>query len=130
MEKKTILLADDNNSAIEYFQSRIQPEFVGYAFEFCEDGLALQSRLKENVDGIALVVTDNKMPGINGIEIISKYSRQKKFKNTPFILYTIDDDDFLPDTAKKYGAYACVFKADSEKLILTMREALNGKENI
>lgn len=44
------------------------------------------------LENVKLVLTDNRMPGITGIEIIRKYSRKKSFENIPFVLCCTGDE--------------------------------------
>ena len=85
-ERKTIFFADDKKSMREMMEIFISTYFSDYKFELFEDGTSLEKRLGTDIAGVSAIITDNKMPGIYGGDIIKKFSRTEKFKDIPFIL--------------------------------------------
>ena len=82
MRKKTVLLLDDELYILKACQRALSR--AGYAVAACSkgsDGLAL---IRQNI--YDLVVTDLKMPGVDGIEILKEVKRLHK--NTSVIIMT------------------------------------------
>jgi len=109
MEK--ILLADDDESVMNLYMSIIHNNFSDYFLESFLNGNALIERLERDVSDVALVLTDNSMPGFTGSEIIRKYARDIRFERIPFILAS--GDDGIERKAIENGAFALIKKPAS-----------------
>lgn len=121
--KKTILYAEDNEYLRETMLEFFEDNFSDYDIESFETGDLLEERLERGLNGVCAVVTDDKMPCINGSDIIRKYSPRLK---VPFILHS--NHPQIEKIAKECGAYAYVDKCDKcgkEVLIDTLRSAIN-----
>ena len=116
-----IVIADDNPEFLERFVSVLKAEFdiVGTA----KDGLAaleLAARLQPDV-----AVLDIEMPGLNGIEVTRKLSR-----NYPSIAIVICSVNMEPDVvvaAREAGARGYVFKSRvASDLVSAVKAAASG----
>jgi DNA-binding NarL/FixJ family response regulator len=116
-----IVIADDNPEFLERFVSVLKAEFdiVGTA----KDGLAaleLAVRLQPDV-----AVLDIEMPGLNGIEVTRKLSR-----NHPSIAIVICSVNMEPDVvaaAREAGARGYVFKSRvTSDLVSAVKAAASG----
>ena len=91
MNKNLIIIADDTEP-LRRLQKRILQKFSEFKIEEFDSGTSLRNRLEDNVDSIALVITDNDMPGMKGSEIIREYSKRQGFEEIPFILHYAGDE--------------------------------------
>ena len=119
---KTILIADDESTIRKLNSMIVEREFPDYNIELFEDGKELDERLNQNLEEVCLIVTDNQMPGMYGLEIIEKYAR--KLKNIPFVLYYGGDEEIGKDAVKN-GAYDYVMKGNYDKLENILGKVLN-----
>ncbi|MFA5778081.1 MAG: response regulator [Candidatus Paceibacterota bacterium] len=93
---KRILFADDEKSIL--FGLGMLLEGEGYTVDTAENGQLLLDKLeKENYD---LVVTDNNMPILDGIEALKRIRGDARFKNLPVIVNSGDD---VGETVKSLG---------------------------
>lgn len=104
--KNTILFADDDKEIREIGSQFLEIGLPEYSIEIFPDGASLEKRLNQNTSDIAVVLTDNDMPGISGSKIIKKYSKQFKF---PFILQYGGAED-IGEEAIKNGAHSYIRK--------------------
>lgn len=120
-EKKTILFIDDN----PVDRSLINKLLTKYDFNvlLAEDGAAgLRLGQDNKVD---LILMDILLPGISGIELCKKFSKNAATKDIPVIFYTsIDAPKHLIDFAS-YGARDYIQKTTPpEELIASIRAVL------
>lgn len=120
MEKKKILVVDDN----ELFRDSIADTLdrLGYNVVQAPDGAhALEILGKNRFD---LVISDMKMPGMTGIELLEKIKRVDP--DIPFLIITAFGAVETAVEAMKKGAYDFIQKADSlmRELELTVVRAL------
>ena len=81
------MYAEDDSSTRELIEICFQEYFFGKVnLEIFEDGSSLEERLQRGSEGIDLVLTDNKMPGFHGSEIIRDYAKKNGYEKIPFIL--------------------------------------------
>ena len=124
-EKNKIIIADDSKDQRDLHKYFVPDEFLGFDLEFFEDGTSLEKRLNGNTDNVRLVITDDKMPGITGSEIIKKYATRLKFREIPFILYYRGDEE-IGKEAVENGAFGYSLKTgDIENYLRTINRALN-----
>ncbi len=115
MPRNIILYAEDNDGTRELLSEILEEEFINYKIESKSSGTQLEKRLEKNVSDVALVITDNFMPGIDGSCIIEKYSRKKEFEEIPFILLYGGAEE-IGKKAVENGAFGYLLK-DSIHLI-------------
>jgi DNA-binding NtrC family response regulator len=73
-----ICIADDDDG-IRFFAAEALEGFSN-KYEICvfKDGSELDKYLKEHGDYVRIIVTDNDMPGMKGIDVARKYKDEKK----------------------------------------------------
>jgi DNA-binding NtrC family response regulator len=81
-KKTTILVVDDAADTLEMLQRKLASE--GYTVLAAADGARAVKVLEER--RVELVITDLKMPGVNGLELV-RYVREN-FKNTKVMMVT------------------------------------------
>jgi len=127
MERNKILYAEDNdymrNLIIEFLE-----KFEDYNIESFLEGTSFKNRLEKDVSDVALVITDNQMPGYDGFSIIKDYSRKKKFEKIPFIL-CYGGHESIGKEAKKRGAFDYIQKPFTfSQFTEVLQKALNFSE--
>ncbi|MEX2493542.1 MAG: response regulator [Nitrospirales bacterium] len=108
-EMKRILIVDDFQPARIVLREKL--EMRGYACEEVENGLeALDTLQTTHFD---LVITDNKMPIMTGLELVQSLAKQPSEQRPPIILLTGNPSDHLYNEAREAGVLG-VFKKPYE----------------
>lgn len=115
MEKIKVLIADDVQVIAESNKK------IAQAFENIEV-LGIAKNGKEEYNMIEelmpdLVITDNKMPVMNGIEVIEKINNSSISKKPKFILVTADLGSEFVNNAYSLGVLNVVGKMSSENAL-------------
>ena len=84
--RKKILIAEDNESLRKITKQLLGRGFPEFDVETFADGSSLELRLNNGIDSVAVVMTDNTMPGVHGSDIIRRYALEQEFRKIPFIL--------------------------------------------
>jgi len=98
--KRKILVVEDNGSMREILSTLLQGE--GYEVEIAKDGQEGMMLLKKNFNGFDLIITDFRMPKMNGIEVI-RWVKQRDSK-IKTVLISGDDMRLVEPVAKAAGA--------------------------
>jgi len=80
-------------------------------------------RLLDSLDFAALV-TDIHLPGISGLELVSRVRRDARYLNIPILVISGDSGADVPDRAKAAGASAFFGKPYSPHAVRQKLEAL------
>ncbi len=102
-----ILLVDDHEMARKAMKHFL--EHHGYACEETEHGAAALARLEEG-PSIDLIVSDNHMPVMIGMDLLVQVKANPRFGSTPFILYSGNITDEMYQRAIEAGALAVLNK--------------------
>ncbi|MCB2181508.1 MAG: sigma-54 dependent transcriptional regulator [Desulfobulbaceae bacterium] len=112
----TILVVDDELSMREFLKILLEKE--GYTTVTASDGeMALKITEKQEFD---LVISDIRMPGMGGLELLNAVRKEKKA--LPFIMITAFASPEDAVQAMKHGAYDYItkpFKVDEIKSIIS-----------
>jgi CheY-like chemotaxis protein len=84
----TILHVEDNNLVAEAVKDTLKYE--GYKVEICGDGITALSIL-QSTEPYALLILDNELPGVNGIELTSRARQIPHRRRTPIIMLSASD---------------------------------------
>lgn len=123
--KSTLLLVDDEKSIRETL--KIVLENVGYKVITAKDGFEALDYLNQNI--IDILITDLRMPEMNGIELMEKALEVDPYLETIFISAYADIKSAVK--ALKMGAFDYIEKSfTAEELIFTVEKALNKKRLI
>ena len=116
-----ILVVDDEMSVLDSLDDIFEQR--GYRVSLAEDGYkAIEMAKKEHFD---IVLTDVKMPGINGVETFREIKRYSP--STIVIMMTGYSVEELLKQAMEMGAHAVIYKPfDVEKLIKTIEGAMQN----
>jgi len=126
---KIILIADDDKTVRKMMSMVLDEGFPNYGIESFEDGTSLNERLKQgSLENVCMVITDNQMPGIDGLEIIREHT--PRLPKIPFILHYGGDEE-IGKEAVRSGAYASVLKPiNLKKFYLIIHDALSERERV
>ena len=92
----------------------------------CESGLDALKKIEENPDGYGVVVTDKRMPGMDGIELASKVMSDKKTSDMEFIMLTGDFSKNEITRGIGNGIYYYLKKPFDEEVLMTfVRSAID-----
>lgn len=119
MRRSRILLVDDDESLRWVVQTQLEEN--GYEVTPAADGLQAWQEM-ENAPP-SLVLTDLKMPGFSGMELMSRI--RSEYPDVPVILFTAFGSISGAVAAMKAGAFDYLAKpVDYDELILTVGRAL------
>ena len=119
--KKQILVVDDEPSWLESVSHVLRRE--GYqvkAVQSATEALALLA--KYNPD---LIVSDLRMPDMNGFDLLDKIKHLPKMSSTPVVFFSAIDDFHTKKVARELGATACLLKPyDENDLFSVLKQYL------
>ena len=102
-----ILLVDDHEMARKAMKHFL--EHHGYACEEAEHGAAALAKLEQG-PSVDLIVSDNHMPVMIGMELLVQVKANPHFGSIPFILYSGNITDEMYQRAIEAGALAVLHK--------------------
>ena len=119
--KKRILLAEDDSEMLELETTSLRRE--GYDVVKCESGWELLERVgwfldpkKHKYEPFDLIVSDIRMPGVTGLDILNGLHQAEGFP--PMILITAFGDEHTHAEAKRFKAAAMIDKPFEMKVLL------------
>jgi two-component system chemotaxis response regulator CheY len=104
---KRILLVDDHEMARQALKLFL--EHQGYACEEAEHGAAALGWLAQG-QPVDLIVSDNHMPVMTGLEFLLQVKANPHFSTIPVILYSGNITDTMRRQAQQGGAFAVLSK--------------------
>ncbi len=117
-----ILVVDDEVNFLKLLEYNLNKE--GYAVSTALNGEDALNKINEHMPD--LILTDLKMPGIGGMEILKQV--KEKDKSVQVIMITGHGDAETAVEAMKLGAYDFISKPlRNDELIVTVRNALNSR---
>jgi two-component system NtrC family response regulator len=123
MKRTRILIVDDDESL--RWITQLQLEEAGFAVSASAEGEQALKQIEE--DSPSLVITDLKMPGMSGIELLNRI--RAEHPEIFVIVITAFGTVQTAVEAMKSGAYDYITKPiDYEELILTLNRALNHQQ--
>ncbi|MGD9851953.1 MAG: response regulator [Nitrospirales bacterium] len=120
---KQILLVDDYVSGRQVLREKL--EMHGYVCQEVEDGAeALKAIQAEHFD---LVITDNQMPVMTGLELLQSLAKKPKNRRLPIILLTGNLTEPLQKAARMAGASAIFKKPYKDQELLSAITRIFGE---
>ncbi len=110
-EYKKILLVEDSDSAREIVRSVLALE--NYNVVTAADGIEGLERLREH--RIHLIITDIKMPRMDGLTFVENIRRESGYESTPLIVITSVDDPEIRAQFYQKGANAYILKSEFDR---------------
>jgi len=121
--KPSILIVDDEKSVRDNLAKYLSAEYTAYTASNGKEALGM---LSDNSD-IEVILTDMKMPGMDGIELLEKV--QKNYKDIVVILVTGFSTIESAVDAMRRGAYDYLTKPiDLNKLEITIKNTIENKK--
>ena len=114
---KRILLVDDHQLAREALKLFL--EMQGYLVEEAENGAEGLAAIDQG-HTFDLVISDNQMPVMTGMEFIQRLSQRSYISTHPVILYTGNLTSELEQQARDFGVSAVLSKPYNFSLLLTV----------
>jgi two-component system NtrC family response regulator len=123
MKNRTILVVDDDDSLRRITQ--LQLEEAGYTAATAANGEEALRSIEENAP--ALVITDLRMPGISGLDLLQKVREQ--YPGTAVVVVTAFGTVQTAVAAMKAGAYDYITKPiDYDELMLVVNRAVEHQQ--
>jgi CheY-like chemotaxis protein len=130
MDRKIILLVDDDSDDAEFFKWAMKGTEESFAVEFVDSGdaaLELLSQLNALPD---LILLDAGMPKMDGWELLKLIKQDLKYGNIPAIMIATSSAIKGMDEAHSLGAEAYIVKpSDFKDLKLIMQQLCVGVQN-
>ncbi len=118
-----ILVVDDELAVCEFMAQMLGDE--GYRVEVATDGAAALRMLEDTAEPFDLVITDQTMPGITGLELAGEV--RKRRPGLPVVLCTGYAQSVTPKALSRAGIRWMLSKPISpDDLLAAVREALEG----
>ncbi len=117
-----ILYVEDNKMLINAVKDTLELE--GWSVEICEDGTAALSVIESN-SHYDLLLFDNDLPGVSGLELVRRARQLRHRKHTPIIMFSASDCE---TESRRAGADAFLRKPE-DILVITevIARLLKGK---
>ena len=116
-----VLLVDDTRTLL----SLIQVYLMGWGMEFVEAKDGIEGLAKAKASRPDLVISDVRMPGMDGFELTAAIRSDRDLHQTPVVLLTSLNDDASRKKGKLVGASAFLTKPVSvEELRKTVGDIL------
>ncbi len=127
MGTEHILVVDDEEDILT--TSRMMLAHLGYTVSVSKDPAAMLEQIKKGTFACDLVVTDQTMPHLTGLELTQELHRLQP--NLPVILCTGYSDRVNEESVKNVGGVGLLMKpADLRDLALMIREALDSRGRV
>ncbi|MBC8756904.1 response regulator [Kordia sp. YSTF-M3] len=109
-----ILIVDDNIEMIGYLKDLLEPSF---ACTFAFDGAqVLDFAKKKQYD---IILSDLRMPLIDGYQLKTELNKLKNYETTPFIILTASAEAYLTHQKEEYGIHDYLIKPFDGTELLT-----------
>ena len=96
----------------------------GYTVDLAETGSVARDRLSREI--YDLVITDLKLPGANGLEVLK--TSKEAYPDTPVIIITAYSTDETAEEARRLGAFNYILKPfDTDKILADVEIAIGWK---
>ena len=120
--KPQIFLVDDHQMARRALKLLLEQQ--GYTCEEADDGASALAKLEAG-QAVDLIISDNQMPVMSGMELLVNLKTHSRLSSIPVILYSGNLTDELRKQARQVGAYAVFTKPyNFADLLATVGNAL------
>ncbi|MDH5600029.1 MAG: response regulator [Gammaproteobacteria bacterium] len=114
VEKHHILVVDDDKLVSEYLGALLEAE--RYNVLVMNESIEALNYFKQHPDDFDLVITDQVMPGLTGVEISQQILELRP--NIPILLITGYSEKITPENASSFGLSGFFSKPINEDLFL------------
>jgi CheY-like chemotaxis protein len=115
-KKKQILVVDDEPAWLKSVTHVLKKQ--GYqvkGVQTAAEALALLVKYRPD-----LIVSDLRMPDMNGFDLLDKIRHLPKISSTPVVFFSAIDDFHAKEVARELGATACLLKPYDENDLYTI----------
>ncbi|WP_269530842.1 response regulator [Chitinimonas sp. BJYL2] len=119
---KTILTVDDSTSIRQMVSFTLKN--AGYDVVEASDGNAGLSQAKSR--NCQLIITDQNMPGMDGLTLIKALRALPAYKNTPILMLTTESSDAMKQQGKAAGATGWIVKPFNPQTMIDVVRKLIG----
>jgi two-component system chemotaxis response regulator CheY len=120
---KKILIVDDSKTIRQQVAFTLSKG--GFQVVEADDGKNGIAVLRENLD-VAVIISDENMPNMNGIEMASAISKDPQLSKFPIIMLTTEGSNSLIQQAKEAGAKGWLVKPFKPDQLLAAVTKLAG----
>lgn len=99
-KRKTVLFIDDESPWLEMIKASVDGK--GFEILTADSGEAALKQLQRKTPD--LILSDVRMPTMNGFDLFEKVRSNPKFRNVPYVFMSSIDDFDARRTAKELGA--------------------------
>ena len=118
---KMVLTVDDSASIRQMVAFTLKS--AGYDVIEAADGNAGLAQAKSN--SVSLVLTDQNMPGMDGLTLIKSLRALPNYKATPILMLTTESSDTMKSQGRAAGATGWLVKPfDPQKLLEVVRKVI------
>jgi len=116
-----ILLVEDKDDVRDMMKTML--ERLGFDVETCDGALAAKEIIEEHPDYFNVVVTDQNMPKMSGIELVQDIA--PKYPSLPFVIVSGYSIEEMRDIMKEHPSVKAILKKpiDREKLLEAVQAA-------
>ncbi len=100
----TILVIDDARCVQKLVTSFLN-KFGYQNIRTAYNGKDALQKLKEEVGGINLIISDINMPIMNGLVLLKEVKKHEDYRRIPFIFLTAESEDKIKSIGIEYGAH-------------------------
>ncbi|MCB9800129.1 MAG: response regulator [Candidatus Omnitrophica bacterium] len=123
MANEKILFADDEDNVVILMRRRLEKS--GFQVLTASNGVEAFDILKK--ENPQLVILDQMMPQMSGLELCRKMKSEEKFKNIPVIIYTASTKKGLEEEVIHSGATGIIYKPMVVELVQLAKKILKGE---
>ncbi|WP_042302075.1 response regulator [Paraburkholderia kururiensis] len=121
---RNILAIDDSAAMRQIISATLTA--AGYEVTVASDGEeGLENALAVQFD---LVLTDQHMPRVSGLDLIGRLRRNPAYQTTPILLLTTEDSEPFKDAARAAGATGWIEKPVDPDLLMDLVASLSEQE--
>ncbi|MBN2656624.1 MAG: response regulator [Spirochaetales bacterium] len=126
MKIKRILILEDDAFQRRFLQLFL--EAAGFTVEYGIDGREGLRKLKDS-DPFDLIMSDLKMPEMDGIEFLTALRKNRNFDSIPFVMISKVDNKVIKKKAEELGAFHFMDKPFTNEKIMKLLTALEQKND-
>jgi two-component system chemotaxis response regulator CheY len=120
---KTILAVDDSNSIRQMIAFTLKG--AGYKVVEAVDGSDGLSKARSQA--VNLVLTDQNMPGMDGLSLIRSLRASPQYKAVPILMLTTESSEAMKAQGRAAGATGWLVKPfDPQKLVEVVKKVIGG----
>jgi len=114
--KQTIMIVDDSPTVLKFVSYSLKNS--GFRVITASDGMDAIEKISTQDTPIDMIITDLNMPNMDGYELIATLRRNEKFKSTPIIILSSEEDEADKRKGSEAGADSYLTKPFKSSVLL------------